>query len=211
MTNARVIAYYDSRYVTGRFGDPRPGGRTHQGADLSHSRTPGIAAVPALLDGVVVSVWRDDPKSHGYGNRIETRTAHGIVSYSHLHRPSPLRIGDKVTQGVTVGFEGTTGFVSGPCCHIELAVNGVKRDPLPLIRDVLATTSVTPSPPPSTETEYPDMFIANVRGGTFYLVINGKAAKLGKNSGARESGIPILNFPDDWAVTELQKLVSGIA
>ena len=142
-----LIAYYDERYVTGRFGDPRPG-RTHQGADFSHSRTPGLAPVPALLDGTVVKVWKND-STHGYGNRVDVATVRGEVSYAHLHAPSPFRKGDRVVQGDVVGHEGITGFVAGSCCHVEHAVNGVKRDPLPLIRDVLAGPSggeVTPTP-----------------------------------------------------------------
>ena len=142
----RLVAYYDERYVTGRFGDPRPG-RTHEGTDFSHSRTPGLTPVPALLDGTVVKVWRDDA-THGYGNRVDTSTAAGVVSYAHLHARSPFRVGDRVPQGATVGHEGKTGFVSGSCCHIEHAVNGRKRDPLPLIRDVLtALAGLAPTYP----------------------------------------------------------------
>lgn len=142
----RLIAYYDERYVTGRFGDPRPG-RTHEGTDFSHSRTPGLTPVPALLDGTVVKVWVVS-SFHGYGNRVDTATSHGEVSYAHLYARSSFRVGDRVAQGVTVGHEGMTGFVSGSCCHVEHAVNGRKRDPLPLIRDVLASfAGLTPTDP----------------------------------------------------------------
>lgn len=63
----------------------------------------------------------------------------------------------------------------------------------------------------TTGSEYPDMFIAIVRNKDWYLVVGGKACLLGKASGARESGAPILNFPDEWAVTQLKKIVTGIA
>lgn len=54
------------------------------------------------------------------------------------------------------------------------------------------------------------MFIAIVRGKDWYLVTGGKACLLGAASGARESGAPILTFPDDWSVKQLQSIVAGI-
>lgn len=153
---ARLIAYYDTRYVTGRFGDPRPGGRIHEGTDFSHSRTPGLTPVPALLDGTVTKVWVVS-SFHGYGNRVDTATARGEISYAHLHARSQFRVGDRVLQGATVGHEGMSGFVSGSCCHIEHAVGGRKRDPLPLIRDVLATQTGTPAGEATEPEEEEDM------------------------------------------------------
>lgn len=54
------------------------------------------------------------------------------------------------------------------------------------------------------------MFIAIVKKKDWYLVTGGKACLLGSGSGARESGAPILNFVDDWAVKQLKAVVSGI-
>lgn len=54
------------------------------------------------------------------------------------------------------------------------------------------------------------MFIAIVRKKDWYLVSGGKACLLGAASGARESGAPILNFVDDWAVNQLKKITTGI-
>lgn len=59
-------------------------------------------------------------------------------------------------------------------------------------------------------TEEDSMFIAIVRKKDWYLVTGGKACLLGAASGARESGAPILNFVDDWAVAQLKTVVSGI-
>jgi len=173
----RVIAYYDTRYVTGRFGDPRPG-RTHQGTDFSHSRTPGLTPVPALLDGTVVKVWKNDA-THGYGNRVDTATAEGEVSYAHLNAPSPFRVGDSVAQGAVVGHEGKTGFVAGSCCHIEHAVNGHKRDPLPLIRDVLATPSGSETTPILKGVSNMLLFNGVSNPGQFYIgVYDGRTLKV---------------------------------
>lgn len=166
--NPRIIAYYDTRYITGRFGDPRPGGRIHEGTDFSHSRTPGLTPVPALVDGTVAKVWVVS-SFHGYGNRVDTATAHGEVSYAHLHARSSFRVGDRVAQGDIVGHEGMSGFVSGSCCHVEHAVNGRKRDPLPLIRDVLAT-SAGGGETPVEGNEEPDM-LADEREALFALKV----------------------------------------
>lgn len=164
-SKSRLIAYYDPRYITGSFGDPRPG-RFHEGTDFSHSRTPGLTPVPALLDGTVTKVW--SPSSfHGYGNRVDTATIAGEVSYAHLHARSGFRVGDRVAQGDIVGHEGTSGFVSGSCCHVEHAVGGRKRDPLPLIREVLATTSgLTPDEPLTPPLE-DDMYDEKARDALF--------------------------------------------
>ena len=138
--NPRLVAYYNDRYITGRFGDPRPGGRIHEGTDFSHSRTPGLTPVPALLGGQVVNIWAPSA-GHGYGHRIDINTVEGVVSFAHLYARSPYWMGQRIAQGDIVGYEGTSGFVDGSCCHVEHSVNGRKRDPLPLIRAVLATNN----------------------------------------------------------------------
>lgn len=64
---------------------------------------------------------------------------------------------------------------------------------------------------PARNDEDDDMaYIANVKGGNFYCVTGTKAHKLGKGSGARESGMPILNYATDEEVTWLKSVVTGI-
>lgn len=61
------------------------------------------------------------------------------------------------------------------------------------------------APLPTDEGIYETMFIANVKNGNFWLCEPGKKAhRLGANSGARDSGIPVINYPDDWALKQLQ-------
>lgn len=59
-------------------------------------------------------------------------------------------------------------------------------------------------------TQEDSMFVAIVRKKDWYLVVGGKACLLGAASGARNSGAPILEFVDDWAVNQLKTIVSGI-
>ena len=98
--------------------------RHHEGTDYAAAYgTP----VRAAGDGVVL---RAGPAG-GYGNLIELRHLHGIVTrYGHLSRfASGIRRGVRVTQGQTIGYVGATGLATGPHLHYEFRVNGVARDP----------------------------------------------------------------------------------
>lgn len=168
-----IIRYYQPGSVTGRYGDPRPNGRIHEGIDYSHSSRPGTIAIPALRKGLVVAVWSPS-SSHGYGHRIDTETDAGIVSYAHLYAASTYKRGATVQQGATVGHEGTSGFVSGPCCHIEHAVGGRKRNPAPLIAATLASTAgggskPLPTPVPTPTTLGDTMYLFSETNGSFFL------------------------------------------
>ena len=87
-----------------------------------------------------------------------------------------------------------------------------------VIRDALATPSggkLRPFPGGKGEEvfqiEEDDMaYIANVKSGHFYLVTGTKAHKLGAASNARRSKMPIIDYPDDWAVQQLKSVVTGI-
>jgi len=82
------------------------------------------------------------------------------------------------------------------------------------IPDIFRTPPVTPtggaSKPLIIPSEEDSMFIAIVRNKDWYLVTGGKACLLGAASGARQSGAPIFNFPDDWSVAQLKTIVTGI-
>lgn len=70
---------------------------------------------------------------------------------------------------------------------------------------------VKPTPTPTPDSEEDDMaYIAIIKKKHWYCVTGTKAHVLGAESGARQSGMPILNYVDDWAVNELKKSVSGI-
>ena len=75
--------------------------------------------------GVVVSAkWSD---SYGYyvmidhGNGMQTL-------YAHMSSMA-VKYGDKVTQGQTIGYLGSTGWSTGTHCHLEIYVNGSRTDP----------------------------------------------------------------------------------
>ncbi|GEM_PF-458969 len=97
----------------------------HRGVDFGAPRgTPIFAAG----DGVV-----DKLGSHGaYGNYLRLR--HGPVyqtAYAHLHKFAPgLHTGQRVKQGETIGFVGSTGRSTGPHLHYEVLKHGKQVNPL---------------------------------------------------------------------------------
>jgi murein DD-endopeptidase MepM/ murein hydrolase activator NlpD len=99
--------------------------RTHEGVDFA---APYGAPVRATADGSVATVGRGDP---GYGNLIELRHANGIrTRYGHLSGfAHGLRVGDRVQQGETIGYVGSTGLSTGPHLHYEFLVNGRPTNP----------------------------------------------------------------------------------
>ena len=112
--------------------------RHHDGVDFAAAYgTP----VRATADGIVTIVGRDDG---GYGNLIELRHVNGIrTRYGHLSAfARSLHVGERVEQGETIGYVGSTGLSTGPHLHYELLVNGRATDPLR--RDAAPGTPVAP-------------------------------------------------------------------
>jgi murein DD-endopeptidase MepM/ murein hydrolase activator NlpD len=99
--------------------------RNHEGIDYAADYgTP----VRATADGIVTRAGRDG----GYGNMIELRHANGIrTRYGHLSRfARGLHVGERVTQGQTIGYVGATGLATGPHLHYEFLVGGRPTNPL---------------------------------------------------------------------------------
>ncbi|MBN2550135.1 MAG: peptidoglycan DD-metalloendopeptidase family protein [Anaerolineales bacterium] len=85
----------------------------------------------ATDSGVIVySGWSD----YGYGYLIVIDHGNGWQSaYAHLSAIA-VGCGQSVYQGGYIGALGTTGNSSGPHLHFELAINGVKVNPLDYLR-----------------------------------------------------------------------------
>lgn len=128
------------------FGAPRPDDRTHTGDDFSHTNQPDSFAVPAIRGGKVHSIQIDHPDlPNGYGNQVQIKHSDGSrFSYSHLGRiQSGLVVGSNVAAGGPVGTEGSTGWVSGSCVHVEYwDANGNRQDPYPHIRAALSGDTI---------------------------------------------------------------------
>ena len=102
----------------------------HSGVDIAG---PNMGAIRASNSGkVIYSGWYG-----GYGKVVIVE--HGIVNgkpittlYAHM---SSIAVGNGVTvkKGQVLGYEGTTGYSTGPHCHFEVRVNGQPRNPLQYI------------------------------------------------------------------------------
>ena len=97
--------------------------RAHRGVDYA---APIGTPVRTVGDGVVeFAGWQQ-----GYGNTIEIRHSQDRSTlYAHLSRID-VKVGQRVTQGSTVGAVGNTGMSTGPHLHFEFRVAGVHQDPL---------------------------------------------------------------------------------
>lgn len=141
--------------------------------------------------------------------------------YYHLRDMGGPGVGQRVAEGTTIGYVGSTGHSTGPHLHHEVWIGNTLIKPPTYWNYIDQARYVgdgkpsgggdEPFPTP-TDQEYPSMFLANCRNGKqFWLCLAGEpAVLLGANSGARESGIPVLNFPDDWAVTQLKAAFPNI-
>ncbi|HEU5260900.1 MAG TPA: M23 family metallopeptidase [Gemmatimonadales bacterium] len=109
----------------GRFHPILHAWRAHRGIDFSAAYgTP----VRATADGVVTRAGREDG---GYGNMVELRHANAVrTRYGHLSRVAQgLAVGERVEQGQTIGYVGSTGLSTGPHLHYEFLVNGRRTNP----------------------------------------------------------------------------------
>ena len=82
--------------------------------------------VRAVGDGTVIFAGWDG----SYGYKISVRhNATYTTNYAHLSKFA-IKSGQKVSQGQTIGYVGSTGLSTGPHLHYELVKNGTKMNPL---------------------------------------------------------------------------------
>lgn len=119
-----------------RFGEPRSGGRVHEGQDLpAGCGTPLVAA----RGGRVAATGYSDAL-YGYWILIDGLATGRDYFYAHLQAPTPLTEGDRVRTGERIGEVGKTGNARDEFCqlHFELWPDGYHQgaptDPLPLLR-----------------------------------------------------------------------------
>jgi len=99
--------------------------RAHKGVDYA---APTGTSIKAAGDGKIA--FRG--VKGGYGNVIVIQ--HGetySTLYGHMSRfKKGLSVGDRVRQGETIGYVGSSGLATGPHLHYEFLVNGSHRNPL---------------------------------------------------------------------------------
>lgn len=117
-----VPGYYN---ISCHFGAPDPNGAGHRGMDIS---TGGVIGpdITACGDGTVILV----DNAHGsYGKYIVVDHGDGVKTlYAHCSGIA-AGVGQKVKQGETIAFVGSTGFSTGPHLHLEVHNDGALNDP----------------------------------------------------------------------------------
>jgi len=122
-----VLAYPMRAPVTSLFGwrrHPIFGVRKfHSGVDLGG---PNRGAVQAADSGNVLYTG----SYGGYGKVVILSHGKGMATlYAHLSGVA-VNTGSNVSKGQLIGYEGTTGFSTGPHLHFEVRINGKPNNPL---------------------------------------------------------------------------------
>jgi len=101
--------------------------RFHTGIDLAG---PNHSAIRASDSGnVLYTGWYG-----GYGKVVIVSHGNGMATlYAHLCKIAAT-VGENVAKGDVIGYEGTTGFSTGPHLHFETRVNGIPNNPLNYLR-----------------------------------------------------------------------------
>ena len=95
----------------------------HKGIDIATHRT-GDPAI-ATADGQVVTA----EYAYDFGNYVIIRHKHGYYTrYAHLQRYT-VSVGQRVQQGETIGYIGSTGISTGPHLHYEVHIGSDVVDP----------------------------------------------------------------------------------
>jgi LysM repeat protein len=100
----------------------------HKGVDLT---APTGTAVFAALDGQVIF----SGKQKGYGNYVMVDHGNGVATLYAHHSLNLVQAGEIVRRGQKIAEVGRTGNATGPHLHFELRVDGVQRNPLPVLND----------------------------------------------------------------------------
>lgn len=87
----------------------------HSGTDFA---APQGTPIYPVGPGTVHQVAYD---AADYGNWISIDMGGNVYTqYAHMMKPSPLKVGDQVTQKTVIGYVGQTGKAYGPHVHVEL-------------------------------------------------------------------------------------------
>lgn len=130
--------------ITTLFGGSTPFQSFHTGLDIAAADgTP----VHAAAGGIVIHAGLTVPgePSESYGNSVVImHNAHTVTIYGHMQigaHDLQVRVGEVVSQGQVIGYEGQTGWATGPHVHFEMRVNNVAFDPLLLVDERQVTGS----------------------------------------------------------------------
>jgi murein DD-endopeptidase MepM/ murein hydrolase activator NlpD len=93
----------------------------HTGVDFN---APMGTPIKAVESGVVIMAGWDD----AYGNYIVIDHGGGIATKYGHNSQLLVSVGDRVTKGQQIAQAGSTGWSTGPHCHLEILINGTPKN-----------------------------------------------------------------------------------
>jgi len=124
---AGAVSFSDS------WGDPRSGGRTHQGVDMIAARNTPLAAI---YSGTILRISTGDLS----GLSIWLRAGNGDeFFYAHLESYGDISVGQSVDEGEIIGYNGSSGNAPDwlPHLHFEWHPGGGSAvNPYPLVKSI---------------------------------------------------------------------------
>lgn len=108
----RLTQGYGPTFVTGFYNDAY---KFHNGIDIAFEYG---APIRASLEGAVVA--SGDNGRYAYGKWLAIRHNNGLTTFYAHFSAKTAGIGDLVRQGQIIGYEGSTGFVTGPHLHFTV-------------------------------------------------------------------------------------------
>jgi murein DD-endopeptidase MepM/ murein hydrolase activator NlpD len=116
--------------VTLEFGQPDPPYQPiHTGIDIAGKS--GSPITP-FMKGTVIDV---EHLSWGYGNYVVIDHGNNITSlYGHMSQTAATK-GEQVVPGDVIGYEGQTGWATGPHVHFQINVFGIPVNPRTFVED----------------------------------------------------------------------------
>lgn len=118
----------DYKYISCYFGESSPFQASHTGIDLANTiGTPIYAA----SDGTVIFAGTSPlGESVGYGRYVIIgHNARYSTLYGHMMSYN-ISVGQEVKRGQTIGYEGNTGWSTGPHLHFEVREYGSAMNPM---------------------------------------------------------------------------------
>lgn len=97
--------------------------KQHNGTDFAVNYGTPILAIESGV--VIVAGWND-----AFGNLVVIDHGGGIASWYGHSSKLLVKEGDTVVQGQQIAEAGSTGWSTGPHCHLEIHVNGQPVDPM---------------------------------------------------------------------------------
>ena len=106
----------------------------HTGIDVPAPSGTSILACKSVV--VTTSTY-----NNSYGNYVVVSHSDGTSTlYAHMSRRNASK-GQTVSQGQVIGYVGTTGSSTGNHLHLEIRVNGSRRDPINYFQSLPLTIS----------------------------------------------------------------------